>query len=392
MNKSLHKLLPVLFGFFVMGFCDVVGISTSYVQQDFGLSETLAGFIPSMVFIWFLLLSIPAALAMNRLGRKNMVQISNGITAIGMLIPFVHYNLVTCMTAFVLLGIGNTILQVSLNPLLTNVVKGDALTSSLTAGQVVKAVSSFCGPFIAAFAAGTLGNWQYLFPIFALITLLSAAWLMCTPIREEAEAPQASPVGATFALLKDRTVLLLFLGIVFVVGVDVGMNTVAPKLHGRCADRFDPAGAHERRALFPHPHLRGHRRHGRPLLRTGYRGNAGAGRTDRLRLLEHLLGDLLDGAEMPSGKSQRDFGADDHRGLRRRRHPAPDGLHDRPPGQPDRFAAGHFGLYALPGRQRPRPAQVRREIDGRHAPHVYTLNRKPYNPKAAATAAGKHQR
>ena len=141
MNKSLHKLLPVLFGFFVMGFCDVVGISTSYVQQDFGLSETLAGFIPSMVFIWFLLLSIPAALAMNRLGRKNMVQISNGITAIGMLIPFVHYNLATCMTAFVLLGIGNTILQVSLNPLLTNVVKGDALTSSLTAGQVVKALS-----------------------------------------------------------------------------------------------------------------------------------------------------------------------------------------------------------------------------------------------------------
>ena len=222
MNKSLHKLLPVLFGFFVMGFCDVVGISTSYVQQDFGLSETLAGFIPSMVFIWFLLLSIPAALAMNRLGRKNMVQISNGITAIGMLIPFVHYNLATCMTAFVLLGIGNTILQVSLNPLLTNVVKGDALTSSLTAGQVVKAVSSFCGPFIAAPAAGPLGNVQYL--------LLSAAWLMCTPSREEAEAPQASPVGATFALLKDRTVLLLFLGIVFVVGVDVGMNTVAPKL------------------------------------------------------------------------------------------------------------------------------------------------------------------
>ena len=85
--------------------------------------QALAGFIPSMVFIWFLLLSIPAALAMNRLGRKNMVQISNGITAVGMLIPFVHYNLATCMTAFVLLGIGNTILQVSLNPLLTNVVK-----------------------------------------------------------------------------------------------------------------------------------------------------------------------------------------------------------------------------------------------------------------------------
>lgn len=230
MNKSISKVLPVLFGFFVMGFCDVVGISTSYVQKDFGLNETVAGFIPSMVFIWFLLLSIPAAIAMNRIGRKRMVQVSNVITIVGMMIPFVDYNLVTCMTAFVLLGIGNTLLQVSLNPLLTNVVKGDALTSSLTAGQVVKAVSSFCGPFIAAFAASVLGNWQYLFPIFAGITVLSAAWLMCTHIEEEAEAQQASPVGATFALLKDRTVLLLFLGIVFVVGVDVGMNTVSPKL------------------------------------------------------------------------------------------------------------------------------------------------------------------
>ena len=230
MNKNFTKALPVLFGFFVMGFCDVVGISTSYVKQDFNLSETLAGFIPSMVFIWFLLLSIPAAMAMNKAGRKNMVQVSNVITFIGMLLPFISYNFVTCMFAFVLLGIGNTILQVSLNPLLTNVVKGDALTSSLTAGQVVKAVSSFCGPFIAAFAAGTRGNWKYLFPIFAAVTLLSSLWLLATPIREEAPESEASSAGAVFGLLKDSRILLLFFGIFFVVGVDVGVNTVSPKL------------------------------------------------------------------------------------------------------------------------------------------------------------------
>ena len=117
MKKSYLQAMPVLFGFFVMGFCDVVGISTSYVKADFGLSETLAGFIPSMVFIWFLLLSIPAAVAMNRIGRKKMVQLSNAVTIVGMLLPFVEYNLATCMTAFALLGVGNTLLQVSLNPL-----------------------------------------------------------------------------------------------------------------------------------------------------------------------------------------------------------------------------------------------------------------------------------
>ena len=213
-----------------MGFCDVVGIANSYAKIDFGLSETVAGFIPSMVFIWFLLLSVPAAMLMNRLGRKKMVQLSNFITIIGMLLPFISYNLTTCLLAFAFLGIGNTMLQVSLNPLLTNVVKGDALTSSLTAGQVMKAVSSICGPFIAAFAAGTLGNWKYLFPIFAVVTLISAVWLMTTHIEEQKFEHNAASVGSVFGLLRDKTILFLFLGIFFIVGVDVGVNTLSPKL------------------------------------------------------------------------------------------------------------------------------------------------------------------
>ena len=228
-STSIARALPVLFGFFVMGFVDVVGISTSYVKADFNLSETLAGFIPSMVFFWFLLLSIPTALLMNRIGRKRTVQISYLVTIVGMCIPFVAYSFPACIAAFCLLGIGNTILQVSLNPLLTNVVRGEALTSSLTTGQVVKAVSSFLGPFIAAFAVRQFGNWQYIFPIFAGIPLLSSLWLLATPIREEAPEQTAS-VSRAFGLLKDRTILLCFLGIVFVVGIDVGMNTVTPKL------------------------------------------------------------------------------------------------------------------------------------------------------------------
>lgn len=225
-----------------MGFCDVVGMATSYVKNDFGLSETLAGFIPSAVFFWFLLLSVPTAIVMNKIGRKRTVLVSMVITIVGMMLPFISYNLVSCMVAFAFLGIGNTILQVSLNPLLTNVVKGDALTSSLTGGQVIKAISSFCGPFIAAFALSFFGSWEYLFPIFAVITLISTLWLLVSPIQEE-KPDSASSFGATFGLLKDKTILLLFLGIVFVVGTDVGMNTIAPKLLiERCGMAVDVAG------------------------------------------------------------------------------------------------------------------------------------------------------
>ena len=229
-DRNFTKALPVLFGFFVMGFCDVVGIATSYIKNDFSLSETVAGFIPSMVFIWFLLISIPSAMAMNRFGRKKIVQVSNIITLAGMLIPFFHYSLVTSMAGFVLLGIGNTMLQVSLNPLLTNVVSQQKLTSMLTTGQVVKAVSSFCGPFIAAFAASLFGSWQYLFPTYAAITLVSMLWLMFTEIPEETAGTDSSSMKAAFSILKDKTILLLFLGIFFIVGVDVGTNTIAPKL------------------------------------------------------------------------------------------------------------------------------------------------------------------
>lgn len=267
-STSIKALLPVLFGFFIMGFCDVVGIATSYVKADFGLSETIAG--PAFDGIsMVLLLAVPAAIFMNRIGRKKTVLVSMLVTIVGMIIPFIDYNLYTCLIAFALLGIGNTILQVSLNPLLTNVVKGNVLASSLTAGQVLKAVSSFCGPFIAAFAATVLGNWQYLFPIFALLTLISMGWLMLVHIREESPEQSTSSWRATFGLLKDRTILLLFLGIVFVVGVDVGINTVAPKLLiERCG--FDVTGAGVGSSVyFAFRHDRGFR--GNFPVSTGFR-------------------------------------------------------------------------------------------------------------------------
>ena len=224
------NFIPVFATFFVMGFCDVVGIATSYLKQDFALSESLAGFIPSMVFIWFLFLSVPAAILMNRIGRKAMVQVSNAVTFVGMLIPFFSYTFVSAMVAFILLGIGNTLLQVSLNPLLTNVVKGERLTSCLTGGQVVKAVSSFCAPFLALAATAAFGNWKYLFTIYAAITLLSFLLLEVTEIPKEAESGKATSLKEAFGLLGDKTVLLFFLGIFFIVGVDVGTNTVSAKL------------------------------------------------------------------------------------------------------------------------------------------------------------------
>ncbi len=234
MNRSYPvsqgKVLPVLFGFFIMGFCDLVGISVTYAKDMFGWSETKAGFLPSMVFFWFLVLSVPTAILANRIGRKNTVMISMLFTFIGMLIPFFIFNEITCYLAFGLLGIGNTILQVSLNPLLTNVVKKEKLTSSLTAGQFIKAISSFLGPLVAGFCSSHLGSWEKMFPIYAIVTLISSMWLYFTQIKETGNEERSLSSGRIVRLLGNRKILLLFLGILCIVGLDVGMNTVTPKL------------------------------------------------------------------------------------------------------------------------------------------------------------------
>ena len=240
MNKkvSVWTALPVLFGFFVMGFCDIVGISSDYAASAFGWSPTMAGLIPSVVFVWFFLLGVPVGLMMNRIGRKNTVLLSMAVTVVGMALPLIHYDSIMTLLAYALLGIGNAILQVSLNPLLQNVVTNEKLlTSSLTAGQVVKAVSSFVGPFIVLaavnwFGGGDEGKWYLCFPMMGAITLVSGLWLLATPIQREATVADksSSGIGQTLALLSDKTILLLFFGIFFAVGTDVSTNFLSSKV------------------------------------------------------------------------------------------------------------------------------------------------------------------
>lgn len=229
-SNSKWTILPILFGFFVMGFVDVVGISTNYVKQDFGLSDTLANLIPMMVFLWFAIFSIPTGMLMGRIGRRNTVAVSLGITIVAMLLPLFLYDFAGVLLAFALLGIGNTILQVSLNPMVASVVVPGKVTSVLTLGQFLKAVSSFLGPLIAGAAASFWGNWKWIFAVYAVTTLLSLVWLLTGVHEEKKKSAQASTFATVCSLFKDRYIVMLFIGILLIVGIDVGLNTTIPKL------------------------------------------------------------------------------------------------------------------------------------------------------------------
>lgn len=243
-NKmSLKKVLPVLSCFFVMGIVDLIGISTNYVKQDFGLEDKIAKLLSISLFIWFAVLSVPTGMMMNRWGRKRTVMISMVITLVAMIVPLVVYSFPMMLFAFALLGIGNTIIQVSLNPLLTNVVSNDRLTSSLTLGQFIKAIAAFLGPIVASRAVLWFGDWKLVFLVYGLVTILFGVWLWITRIPEENQKQAVPSLMGTFGLLRDKMMMLFFIGIVFVVGIDVGLNITVPEfLKERCHIPLEEAG------------------------------------------------------------------------------------------------------------------------------------------------------
>lgn len=154
-RSSLLQFIPVMLCFFAMGFVDLVGTASNYVQKDLDLTDSQANLFPSLVFFWFLLFSVPTGILMNKIGRKNTVLISLAVTTVSLIIPIFGEGYYTMLIAFSLLGIGNAIMQTSLNPLVTNLISGDKLASTLTFGQFVKAIASFLAPIIAAWAATT---------------------------------------------------------------------------------------------------------------------------------------------------------------------------------------------------------------------------------------------
>ena len=246
MQKSNSKfaVLPVMFGFFIMGFVDIVGVATSYVKADFaGMDDKVSGLISLSCFLWFLILSIPTGMLMNRIGRKKTVVVSFAITALAMLIPVLKYDFAFVLVAFAMLGIGNTMLQVALNPLVTNVVSAEKLTGTITLGQFIKAMSSFLGPILAARFAGSVWGWKAIFPVYAAVTVLAMAWLAVSPIQEQLIEKSEITFARTFSLLRDKYIVLFFIGILVLVGVDVGMGVTFPKLlQERCSLPLEKAG------------------------------------------------------------------------------------------------------------------------------------------------------
>ena len=222
---NLSKIAPVLMAFFVMSIIDLVGISVDRVQEDMQLSNTLAQLIPSVTFLWFFLLSVPVGIIQSRIGKRLMLNIGMVVTALGLLIPFIFYSFSMVLLGFIFLGIGNTIIQVSANPLLVDVVPGNRTSSFLSFSQFVKAIGSMIGPPLAAVLASQFGDWKLMYLVFGVVTVFSIIWLSAVKIVESKQEEIKATITSSFKLLGNGYILIMVLSIFLVVGIDVGFNS-----------------------------------------------------------------------------------------------------------------------------------------------------------------------
>ena len=328
-DKVDKRLLgPVLAGFFIMGFCDMVAPITGRIAAEFPPGQQAAvSFLPTMVFLWFLVLSTPVAALMNRWGRKATALLGYGFTVAGLMTPYAagaDCALGWYFAGFGLLGVGNTAIQVAVNPLLATIVPGERMTSYLTVGQIFRNTSLLLlAPIVTGLVAAT-GSWRLLLPIYAGLTVVGGLWLQLTPVPEPAQRERSAGLADCFRLLKNRAVLLSTLGVACFIAADVGIGFLSVRHHGllrlphrRYIDRRVGAGEGLRREIPDLEHGRGagvvrgaavRAQRGRHLRR---RGSAGLRHGVRLR---HVL---RRGHQGRSGERQRGGRADDHGHLGR---------------------------------------------------------------------------
>lgn len=226
-KSNASKLLPVLMAFFVMSFIDLVGIGVDSVKPDFQLSNTLVQLIPSAAFLWFFILSVPVGIMQDRIGKRNMLNIGMMVTAVGLLFPFLMYSFPTVLVGFALLGIGNTIVQVSANPLLIDVVSEKSRSSFLSFSQFIKAIGSMIAPPLAGWFAAQYGDWKILFLVSGIVSVLTVAWLATVKVEESKNLEKRASFASSFKLLSTGFITMMVLCIFLIVGIDVGVNAVS---------------------------------------------------------------------------------------------------------------------------------------------------------------------
>lgn len=249
MKKNHLIVVLILFIFFVISFLtNILGPLIPEIIQDFEVSLTLAALLPFAFFIAYGVFSIPSGLAVEKYGEKKVILSAFLIAFLGALLFALLPTFPVALLSLFLIGSGMAMLQVAINPLLRAAGGEEHFAFNSVMAQLAFGLASFASPFLFAYLVLNLegysgsgdgnfiidvfhnlvpGNlpWVSLYWIFALISLLMI--VLIYPIKlpkVELKETERSGDRTTYKdLLKNKMVLLYFLGLFAYVGTEQGI-------------------------------------------------------------------------------------------------------------------------------------------------------------------------
>lgn len=248
MKRNSFLVVLVFLVFFVISLVtNVIGAINPDVGQSFGLSLTFVGLLAFAFFVAYGVMSIPAGLLVERYREKPVMIAAFGLALSGALLISLWPSYPVFLASLFLIGTGFAALQVVINPLLRVSGGEEHYAFNSVLAQLIFGGASFLSPFLYSYFVQNIGrsgaegkpliglmtklvrpglSWVSVYWIFAVILLVMILILAAArfPIVVRKEDERTGAWAVHKALLRNRTVLLFFLGIFSYVGTEQGVS------------------------------------------------------------------------------------------------------------------------------------------------------------------------
>ena len=247
MKKSNILVGLILIIFFVISFLtNIIGPLVPDIIQSFGLSLTMAAFLPFAFFVAYGVMSIPSGILIEMYGEKKVMVFAFLISSLGAFLFALNAHYIFYLVSLFFIGTGMAMLQVAINPLLRAIGGEKDFAFNSVLGQLFFGLASFLSPLVYSYVVINSSNsvqdpswitqllqkvtipnfeWISLYWLFAIISLLMVLVLLMVkfPIVERKEDEKAGALATHLMLLKQPMVLLYFFAIFCYVGTEQGI-------------------------------------------------------------------------------------------------------------------------------------------------------------------------
>lgn len=243
MQRNNFLVGVILLIWFVISFVtNILGPLMPIIIQTYKLSLTMAAFLPFSFFLAYGIMSIPSGIMIERIGEKKSMLIAFSLNFIGALAFGLYPQYGIALGSLFIIGMGMAMLQVIINPLMRTAGGEENFAFFSVMGQLVFGLASFISPFVFSYLLAALStnpienplvailgslvkdnlSWTALYWLFSFIFLLILLLLsfIKMPVVELKDDEKSGATAVYLGLLKNKEVLLFFVGIVAYVGTE----------------------------------------------------------------------------------------------------------------------------------------------------------------------------